>query len=246
MSMKSLTSFFVSSSFALLCIQTSAENACADTVHFLQDGFSYVDGDLEGNSGWYNPTTVGTHTVVSGVVETPDASGEYVTEHLFSRVGHESAQYSLEIDAFSTRHNNAIAIVNPIGGNAIFNWNFVDTFELGTGWLFNGEQSGVTGEVRLQALVDPVNETVLGRVYEQNSGTLLFTSSSQFVESSRIADSNAVNIYGDSRGLVASDARWDNLSVSAAVSTVPEPNSLLGFCLATASFSFWRRRKNFG
>lgn len=209
---------------------------------FFQDEFAYANGDLVGMGGWYNPTTVGSLSVVSGELTTPDLSGEYVAEHLFSRSGCEAESYYVEFDAFASTPNNALTIRNPVNGSAIASWGYLDSVATGTGWSFNGEQSSALGEVRLQVIVDPQAGTVVGQAFDLASNSLLFTSSTQTVSVSQIQDASAVYIYGDSR-LVASDARWDNLLIATDANCVPEPSSLwIVACGVVSAFAVRRKR----
>ena len=186
-------------------------------VILLDETFSYADGDIVGNGSWNNPTSTGNLTVAAGFLAVPGAAGEYSSEIGFSRAGHENDAIELTLDASSSTNNNAITILDPANRSVIVSWAFADNPTNGTGWVFNGEQSGITGTVQLAATIDPGTNTVFGQLFDGSTNSLLFTSSTHAITQSQLDNSTTVYLYGDSRGQ-PSDATWDNLRLAA----VPE------------------------
>lgn len=213
-------------------------------IDFLSDSFTYPDGTVVGNAGWYNPTAVPDMVVDSGKLVTSNLNAEHIAEHQFSRMGFDNAPFKFEIEVNTTRHNQAVTLINSNTRQRLSGFSYVDV-GMDTGWNFDGIQTNITGDLRLEILVNPLAETLQGLIFDRVSDSLLFSSTVNPAAPGAIATTNAVNIYGDARG-APSDAVWDNVRLSANVPTaVPEPSTFAIFGLGLAGFGAvqYRRRK---
>lgn len=196
----------------------------------LEDNFSYANGSLAGNAGWGPTIGAGSLQVSNGEVVSPGVSGEHNGFHSFSRTGFLNKAFSFQVDVDSPTHNSVAAILLPTTLAQVGGW----TYE-STGWRLGGTHTTVTTGATVRIEFNPTSNTMIGSLLDLNTKATLFQSASvPFTGPVDLALQENLNVYlyADSRSQLATNV-FDNLTIAAESSPVPEPSSMMLLFLAS-------------
>lgn len=211
--------------FCCLIFFTNKTASASFVNVLLEDDFSYANGNLAGNAGWAPSSAATSLQVSNGEVVSPGVSGEHDGLHSFSRTGFLTEAFAFQIDVSTPTHNSVASIVLPTTLGQVGAWTYQST-----GWrLGAGIQTSVTTGATVRIEFNPTSGMMTGSLLDLNTNATLFQSASvPFTTPLNLAlqEDLIVGLYADSRLQLATNV-FDNLTIAAESSSVPEPSSMM-------------------